>query len=93
MVPARPTVETVVDRRRWTVFGRVVLPAAAALENMDDTADNPAVVHPTGAGLVRRKVRLDRRPRVIVQPENVPHTALQGIHNALEYDSQSESIG
>ena len=67
-----------------TVFRGAVLPATATLEHMDDAADNPTVVNTMSPRLVLRKVRLDRRPRLITQPENFPHRLLQGYCNALE---------
>jgi ribosomal-protein-alanine N-acetyltransferase len=36
---------------------------------MQDTADDAAIIDPARAWLVLRKVRLDRRPRLVVQPE------------------------
>ncbi len=84
MIPPRPAVETIVHRRRRTVFGGAVLPATATLENMDNAADDPAVIHPTGAGLVLRKVRFDRRPGVVVQLEYFPQPILQGLPNPFE---------
>ena len=90
MISPRPAVETVVYGRWRTVFGGAVLPATAALENMNDAADDPPVIHPTSAGLVLRKVRLDRRPSLIIQPEKLPQSTLQGSQNALEsrFDNQ-----
>lgn len=84
MPPPRPPVEAVVDRCRWAVFRGAILPPATTFQHMDDAADDPAVINPSGAGLVRWKMRIDRTPRIIVQPENLSHTTLQGILNPLE---------
>ena len=84
MVTARPAIEAVVDRRRRAVFGRAVLPAAAALQNMDDTADDPTIIHPARTGLVLRKMGGNRRPGIITQPKNLAHSDLQGADNHLK---------
>ncbi len=69
---SRPTVETIVDRRGRSVFLGAVLPAAAAFQDMEDTADDAAIVLSTSAGLVAWHERLDRRPLLIVQPKQSP---------------------
>jgi hypothetical protein len=61
--PELPAGPAVVDRRRRSVFGRAVLPAAACLQYVKDAADDAAIVDPARAGRVLRKVWLDRRPR------------------------------
>lgn len=66
---AGPAVEAVVDGRGRTVFGGTVLPAAADLKHMQDAADDPSVIDPARTRLVLWKVRLDRRPRLVVQPK------------------------
>src|SRR3546814_8017738 len=50
-----PADEPVVDRRRRAVFRRTILPAAAALQNMQDTADDPTIIRPR---LDRKSTRL-----------------------------------
>ena len=45
---------------------------AAGLQNMDDAADHPAVVHPRLAARVPRQMRFDPRKLRIRQPEQVP---------------------
>jgi hypothetical protein len=54
------------------VFGRAIAPAAAALEHMDDAADDTAVVHPLDAAHIRRQTRFDPLPLFIVQPKQIP---------------------
>lgn len=74
---ARPAIEAVVDRRGRTVFGRAVLPAAAGLQHMQDAADDAPIIDPARARLVPWKVRFDRRPRLVVQPEKPAHHRLR----------------
>jgi len=64
-----PAVSPVVDGRRRTVCGRHVLPASAVLQHVGDAGDHPAIVDPSRSRLVLRQVRLDRRPRLVRQPE------------------------
>src|SRR6478672_2992621 len=42
----RPVHEPVIDRHVWAILGRAIAPATAALENMHDPADNPAIINP-----------------------------------------------
>jgi hypothetical protein len=42
----RPAHEAVIDCRRRAILGWAIAPAAAALENMHDPADDPAIVNP-----------------------------------------------
>jgi len=37
---------------------------------MKDTENDPPIIEPPGSGLVLRKLRLDRRPRLITQPKH-----------------------
>jgi hypothetical protein len=41
-----PADEPVIDRRRWAIFWRAVLPAADALQHMQDSADRPPIIRP-----------------------------------------------
>ena len=65
----RPAHETVIDGCGRTVFRRTITPAAATLENMNDPADNAAVVRPINPTHVRGQMRLDPSPLLIVQPK------------------------
>jgi hypothetical protein len=47
---------------------------------MHDSADHPSIVNTTGARLVLWQVRLDRRPRLIAQPKQIPHLPLLVSH-------------
>ena len=53
------------------VLWRAVAPAAAALEHMNDAANDPAVVHPLNATYIRRQTGCDPLPLLIVQPKQV----------------------
>ena len=68
----RPADETVIDRRRWTVEFRAIAPAAAALEDMHDAANDAAVVYSLDPANIRRQVSLDPRPLFVAQPEQIP---------------------
>src|SRR6516164_2982718 len=48
-----PAIEAIVDGRIGTILGRAIAPAGAALEHMDDSADDPPIIIPPGAGEVR----------------------------------------
>lgn len=47
-----PAMEAIVERLPGTVDGRCVDPAATALDDVDDTADDPPIIH---ASLARRR--------------------------------------
>jgi tripartite-type tricarboxylate transporter receptor subunit TctC len=49
-----PQYETIVDRRVRAIPRRTVAPAAAALQHMQDAADNPPIICPILASHVRR---------------------------------------
>lgn len=69
----RPAVETVVDGCRRSVADWAILPSAARSQDMDDPADDPAVVSPMRAGLVGRKQRRNHRPLLIIKPKFSRH--------------------
>lgn len=54
-----PAVEAVVHGGRWAVFGGTVPPRAAGPQDMQNTADHPAVVDAAGARLVVGQQWLD----------------------------------
>ena len=65
----RPALEAVVEClpraiRRWRID-----PTTAALDDMDDTADDPTVVHPRLASNIGRQQRLDDGPLLVGQVE------------------------
>ena len=64
-----PAIKAIVDRRVRTIVGRTIAPACAALEHMNDTADNASIVIARWASLVRWQMRLNLSPLLVVQPE------------------------
>ena len=54
-----PAVEAVVQRCRWAVLPRTIVPSATNLENMDDARDHLAVIDAASAALVPRQKRLN----------------------------------
>src|ERR1044071_9139023 len=69
-----PTSKPIVDRRRRAVLRWAILPAAAALQHMQDAADHPSIVDTLFAAHVARQMRLDPSPLLIAQPKQVaPH--------------------
>jgi hypothetical protein len=67
----RPAHETVIDGCRRPVFGRAIAPAASALENMHDPADDPAIVYALDAAYIPRQKRLNSTPLVIAQLKQI----------------------
>ena len=65
MAALRPAVLAIVNRRRRAVSRRAVAPPAARLENVNDAADDPPVIHAPLVRRVVRKMRLDRRPLLV----------------------------
>lgn len=93
MIPSGPAVESVIYCCRWAIFWRTIPPPTAALQNMDDPADDPAIIHPACARLVRWQVRLNRRPCRIVQPKKIRQLILQATHHPhrfTDYPSNQE---
>jgi hypothetical protein len=64
-----PPRKPIVDGLVWTVFLRAILPAAADPQNMHDPAQNASIVFALGSGLVRRQMRDDLCPLLIIEPE------------------------
>jgi hypothetical protein len=67
----RPAQKAVIDRCRRAILGRAIAPATAALQYVHDAADNAAIVHPPDTPNIRRQVRFDPLPLLIVQPKQV----------------------
>ena len=65
----RPTHEAIVDRCRWAVLRWAIAPPAAALQNVQDAADHPPVIHAIFTAYVRRQKRLDLLPLLVAQPK------------------------
>jgi hypothetical protein len=66
-----PADKSVIDRRRRTIFGRAVAPAAAALQDMHDAADDAPIVRSLDTPHILRQIRLDAPPLLIAQPKKV----------------------
>src|SRR5271154_1370685 len=71
----RPASKTIVDGSRWPIVRRAVLPATSSLQNVDDAADNPAIIHTMGAGAFFWQVRVDLRPLLVAEPKFVRHVS------------------
>src|SRR5437879_4345909 len=67
----RPPHKAIVNRRRRAVLRRAIAPPAAALQHMQDAADHAAIIHAILAAYVRRQMRLDPSPLLVVQPKQV----------------------
>src|SRR6201982_2549930 len=67
----RPAHEAVIDGCRRAIFGRAIAPAASALENMHDPADDPAIVYPLHATHIPRQIRPNSSPLLVAQPKQI----------------------
>src|SRR6201981_448435 len=67
----RPAHEAVIDGCRRAIFGRAIAPAASALENMHDPADDPAIVYPLDATHIPRQIRPNSSPLLVAQPKQI----------------------
>jgi hypothetical protein len=65
----RPAHKAIIDCGRGTVLGRAIAPATAALQNMDDAADDPAIVRPLDTSYIRRQMRFNPLPLLIAEPK------------------------
>jgi len=70
--PPRPAHEPVIDRHVRAILGRAIAPTTAALENMHDPTDNPAIINPLHTANIGRQVRLDPSPLLVAQPKQIP---------------------
>jgi hypothetical protein len=68
LAPAR---EAIVDGLMRAIFERTVFPATALLLHVHDSAQNPSIIMALRAGLVGRQMRLDLRPLLVVEPEQI----------------------
>src|SRR5215218_10129403 len=73
---SRPASVPVVDGLRRSIVGRHVAPPSTCLQDMEDAADHAPIVDTGLARLVVRQMRLQSRPGLIRQPEQVPHALL-----------------
>jgi Fibronectin type III-like domain len=69
--PLAPSCEPVVDGLVRAVFLRAILPAAADFQNMHDPAQYASIILALGTRLVRRQMRNDLRPLLIVEPKQI----------------------
>ncbi len=68
-----PSVPAIIDCRWGTVVARTILPTTTAFQHVHDARDHPPVINAPRSRLVRRQIRLDRRPSRIRQPEQSRH--------------------
>jgi hypothetical protein len=64
-----PANKSVIDRRRRTIFGRAIAPAAAAFQDMHDAADDTPIVRSHDTSHIPWQMRLDPPPLLIAQPK------------------------
>jgi hypothetical protein len=69
--PLAPSCEPIVDGLVRAVILRAILPAAADFQNMHDPAQNASIILALGTRLVRRQMRNDLRPLLIVEPKQI----------------------
>ena len=64
----RPSVVAIVDRGRRTVFGRHVTPTVFRLENVQDAADDTAIIDARLTGLAARQMRIQTKQQIVWVP-------------------------
>src|ERR1700739_1829546 len=69
--PPRPAHKAVINGCRRAIFGRAIAPAASALENMHDPADDPAIVYPLDTAHIARQIRPNSSPLLVAQPKQI----------------------
>ena len=65
----RPADEPIVERLARAVDLGSIRPSATGLQNMDDPADHPPVIHPRYASGVRRQQRSQEGELCFIEPE------------------------
>jgi hypothetical protein len=55
----------------WAVLRRTIAPAASASQNVNDAADDPAIIDAFDAACVRRQVGFNSQPLFIAQPKQI----------------------
>jgi hypothetical protein len=83
-----PPGEAVVDRLRRAVFAWAINPAAADLQNVHDPAENASIVVTLRPRLVRRQTRLDLRPLLVREPEQMRFHRLAPQSFGQPYESE-----
>ena len=66
-----PACEAIVDGLVGTIFGRAVFPAAAHLLHVHDPAQNPSIIVARRTRLIGRQMRLNLRPLLVAEPEQI----------------------
>lgn len=81
-----PADVTVVERLARPVIGRSVDPAPARFQDMDDSADHPAVIGTGLAPCIRRQMRRDPRKLRLAEPKMIP------IHRTVLSDAVNHKL-
>jgi hypothetical protein len=68
-----PPIISIEDRRIRPVSLGKCAPSAALAQPMDDPADDATIVRALRSSVDHRKMRLDRRPLLVIEPEIVRH--------------------
>src|SRR5690606_32058721 len=68
-----PAIEAIVDRRVRPVLHRAIAPTRTRLKHVDNPGDHTAIIHPSGPAPATWQMRLDLRPRLVVQPVKLAH--------------------
>lgn len=66
---ARPAHKAIVDRRRRSIFGRAIAPAATSFQDMNNTTDDTSIIGSLYATNIRRQMRFDPIPLLVAQPK------------------------
>ena len=93
-----PLIEPIADRCVGTLVGRTIAPTCAALNHVNDTDDDAAIVIASRTGLVRRQMRLYPSPLLVVKPEqSLTHRASPASHQVgakeSEFVNSVETLG
>ena len=79
-----PAIDAIVNRRGGTVGLGALAPSATGLQDVQDAGDHPSIIDPASSRLIAGKVRLDRRPLLVRQPEKNTHPSPPSPLNPLE---------
>ena len=64
-----PAHKAIVDRRRRTIFGRAIAPAAATFQHMNDAADDATIIRTLDTADICRQMVFDPPPLFVAQPK------------------------
>jgi len=87
-----PAVEPIVDRRVGAVFDRTVAPSGAGLQHVNDAGNHPAIINPVRAATTTGQPRLNPRPLIVTQPEQMPHRKTSNPKIELNHDCNIKGI-